>query len=131
MNLNEYQEESKRTAVYNASGIVITAADVKAGAIVKSDTQLDPLPALYVTLGLVGESGEIAEKMKKIIRDNGGRVTKQEVEDLVKELGDVLWYVAQMASELGVSLEKVAEVNIEKLTDRRDRGKLGGSGDNR
>lgn len=85
----------------------------------------------YCTLGLTGEAGEVAEKVKKIIRDGHGSLTLEKAEDLCKELGDVLWYVSQTARELGFTLEQVAARNISKLTSRQERGVLGGSGDNR
>lgn len=83
----------------------------------------------YLTLGLCGESGEVAEKMKKIIRDGGSIEDKKS--EIIKELGDVLWYVAQMAGQLNVSLSHVAAVNHAKLSSRKDRGVLHGNGDNR
>lgn len=85
----------------------------------------------YPALGLAGETGEVCEKIKKIMRDQGGEVTKANKEDLVKELGDVLWYLASIATELNVSLAAIAEGNMKKLQDRMDRGTLKGSGDNR
>jgi NTP pyrophosphatase (non-canonical NTP hydrolase) len=85
----------------------------------------------YVTLGLVGEAGEIANKVKKIIRDNGGVVTPEQASQIAAEVGDVLWYVAALSRELGVDLGEVAQANIQKLTDRQARGVIGGSGDNR
>lgn len=85
----------------------------------------------YPTLALCGETGEIAEKVKKIIRDEGGELTEHSRSEIVKELGDVLWYVSALARELGFSLETVARANIAKLEDRRVRGQLHGSGDNR
>tara|TARA_R110001583_G_scaffold27220_3_gene97573 strand:- start:2601 stop:2918 length:318 start_codon:yes stop_codon:yes gene_type:complete len=78
------------------------------------------------TLGLVGEAGEVAEKIKKIVRDK--EFSKTEVE---KELGDVLFYVTALANYIGSNLQTVANVNLKKLHDRRDRNKLHGSGDNR
>ena len=80
----------------------------------------------YLALGLTSEAGEVAGKVKKLIRDGS-----MDVEDLVAELGDVMWYVAQMASELDVYLSEVVEDNVLKLKDRQQRNKLGGSGDNR
>jgi len=85
----------------------------------------------YPALGLAGEAGEVCEKIKKIMRDQKGHFTEEDVEDLGKELGDVLWYIAAIATELNMSLSAVAEDNMEKLRDRMDRGVIKGSGDNR
>ncbi|WP_145814647.1 nucleoside triphosphate pyrophosphohydrolase family protein [Kribbella amoyensis] len=86
---------------------------------------------LHLVLGLVGESGEIAEKVKKVIRDQDSDFTKIDIEDLKKELGDVLWYVAVLADYFDIPLNEVGEKNIEKLAGRQQRAVLGGSGDNR
>ena len=85
----------------------------------------------YPTLGLAGEAGEVCEKIKKVMRDQKGHFTEQNVEEIAKELGDVLWYVAAIATELNMSLAAIAEDNMVKLQDRQDRGVLKGSGDNR
>jgi len=85
----------------------------------------------YPALGLAGEAGEFADHAKKVIRDDGGEVTPQRREAMAKELGDVLWYVAQLASELGLELEQVARDNLDKLLSRQRRGVLSGSGDER
>jgi NTP pyrophosphatase (non-canonical NTP hydrolase) len=82
----------------------------------------------YLTLGLAGEAGEIANKAKKLIRDGDNADKRQEIG---KELGDVCWYLAVLAEELDMNLGKVMEDNIEKLSSRKARGVLGGSGDNR
>jgi NTP pyrophosphatase (non-canonical NTP hydrolase) len=82
----------------------------------------------YLTLGLAGEAGEIANKAKKLIRDGDNADKRKEIG---KELGDVCWYLAVLAEELGMNLGKVMEDNIEKLSSRKARGVLGGSGDNR
>lgn len=79
------------------------------------------------TLGLIGESGEIAEKIKKLLRDN----TKVEAKDIIKELGDVAFYLTALANYFGSSLEEVLKLNMIKLNDRQERGVLSGSGDNR
>lgn len=86
---------------------------------------------IYPTLGLCGESGEVAEKVKKIIRDDGGIISEEKKEMLKKEISDVLWYCAALCSELGFNMNDVAESNIKKLLDRKDRGVIKGSGDNR
>lgn len=84
----------------------------------------------YTALGL-GEAGEVQGKVKKILRDSEGVVTDEHREAIAAELGDVLWYLAATASEIGWSLEEIASANIAKLQSRSDRGVLGGSGDNR
>lgn len=109
MTFDEYQKESRKTAKYPNIGNNF----------------------VYPTLGLCGESGEVAEKIKKVLRDKNGFVDEATKAEVAKELGDVLWYLSQIASELGLSLEEVASQNIKKLFSRLERGKLGGSGDNR
>lgn len=95
---------------------------------VLDSTHTPQLPLIYPTLGLVGESGEFADKVKKIIRDGPESVDEL---DLVKELGDVLWYLAVCADKLGVPLSWVVEVNMAKLNRRREEDKIHGQGDNR
>ncbi|XVV08401.1 nucleoside triphosphate pyrophosphohydrolase family protein [Actinoplanes sp. CA-131856] len=85
----------------------------------------------HLLLGLVGETGEIAEKAKKVVRDHGSDFSRWDTGDLKKELGDVLWYVAVLADHFDLTLGEVAEANIAKLADRSRRGVLSGSGDNR
>lgn len=82
-------------------------------------------------LGLVGESGEVAEKFKKLIRDKKGRISEEDRVEVLKELGDILWYVNAVAHLLGASLDEVAENNLKKVLGRKDRGVTAGSGDNR
>lgn len=109
MDFNDYQIKAKTTAIYPLEYAIV-----------------------YPTLGLCGESGEVAEKIKKWLRDGGGSVLPEEkLELLKKELGDVLWYLANLADDLGLSLQEIAELNIAKLVDRKNRGVLQGSGDNR
>lgn len=86
---------------------------------------------MYPLLGLGGEAGEVLEKFKKQIRDDNWEQTPEFKESIKKELGDVLWYVAAIAHDLQLSLQDIAEGNIAKLEDRRDRGVLLGSGDDR
>jgi NTP pyrophosphatase (non-canonical NTP hydrolase) len=86
---------------------------------------------LHWVLGINGEAGEIAEKVKKIIRDQNGEMTDDDKEELAKEIGDVLWYLAVFAQQLGFTMEDVAKNNLDKLSSRKARGVLGGSGDNR
>lgn len=84
----------------------------------------------YVGLGL-GEAGEIQNQIKKVLRDDNSEVSTERRGKLIAELGDLMWYVARMATELNVSLSEVAQVNIEKLSDRQERGVIHGSGDKR
>ena len=86
---------------------------------------------IYPTLGLCGEAGEVADKVKKVIRDRGGSFSPEVIEALKLELGDVLWYVAQLATELGLDLDAIAQANLDKLASRAARNVIGGDGDNR
>jgi NTP pyrophosphatase (non-canonical NTP hydrolase) len=86
---------------------------------------------MHLVLGLVGEAGEIAEKVKKLVRDKNGDLARLDRDDMAAELGDVLWYTAVLANFLGLSLDDVARRNVDKLADRQRRAVLGGSGDNR
>ena len=88
-------------------------------------------PIVYPTLGLVNEAGEVAGKVKKIFRDHQGVVTQADRDALTLELGDVLWYLAELCTQLDIRLDDVATSNIEKLRGRRQRGTLTGSGDTR
>lgn len=98
-------------------------------AVYPNDTRAAALS--YVALGLAGEAGEIANKVKKIIRDDNGVPTSTVEADLAAELGDVLWYLTRLADEIGYSLETIAAANLLKLADRKQRGVLKGSGDTR
>ncbi|HMI09424.1 MAG TPA: nucleoside triphosphate pyrophosphohydrolase family protein [Candidatus Saccharimonadales bacterium] len=109
MNLNDYQTAALRTAAPRDK---------------KNEF-------FHLVLGLVGETGEIAEKVKKVVRDNDDFMAAIDVEDLKKELGDVMWYVAVLADHFDIPLEEIAEKNIAKLASRKERGVLRGSGDNR
>lgn len=86
---------------------------------------------LYSVLGLTGEAGEAAEKLKKLYRDKQGHIDEESFRLIALELGDVLWYVAHAASRLGIPLSTVARMNIEKLASRHRRGTIRGSGDTR
>lgn len=109
MDFNDYQTAARETAQYPNMGRNF----------------------YYPTLGLAGESGEVAEKIKKLMRDHDGVLTPERRDALKKELGDVLWYVAALCSELGLQMGDVAEHNVAKLRDRKNRGAIQGSGDNR
>jgi NTP pyrophosphatase (non-canonical NTP hydrolase) len=109
MEFNDYQSRSRKTAKYPAIGH----------------------PVIYPALGLVNEAGEVAGKIKKIFRDKDGEISEETRAALKAELGDVLWYMAQVATELNLSLDEIAEHNISKLYDRLERGKIRGDGDDR
>ena len=109
MQANEYQTGALQTAIYPNMGQNF----------------------IYPALGLVGEAGEVAEKVKKIIRDGDGTLTDPDREKIAKELSDVCWYVAVLAYELDYTLEEVMQINLDKLRARQERGVVSGSGDNR
>jgi NTP pyrophosphatase (non-canonical NTP hydrolase) len=88
-------------------------------------------PIVYPTLGLANEAGEVAGKIKKIFRDKGGVIGDDDREALKGELGDVLWYLTQICTELNLTLEEVAAANLQKLFSRQARGRIGGEGDER
>ena len=110
--MNEYQADAATTAIYKWK-------------------------VHYPALGLANEAGEVLGKLKKLIRDNDvrfdgkGKITDQQRADLGAELGDVLWYISNLSRDLGLTLNDVAAMNIEKLKSRQARGVIGGSGDNR
>jgi NTP pyrophosphatase (non-canonical NTP hydrolase) len=92
----------------------------------------DPLMQKTIwVLGIAGEAGEVVEKWKKIIAYKDGVITNEDKEELKKELGDVVWYIAVLARELGISFEEVMERNVKKLADRKQRDVIKGQGDNR
>ena len=88
-------------------------------------------PIVYPTMGLVNEAGEVAGKVKKIFRDRDGEISEKDRQALKDELGDVMWYLAQICTELDLSLQEVAEANLVKLFSRLERGQIKGDGDNR
>lgn len=108
MTLNEYQDKALETAVYPQKYKVV-----------------------YPALGLAGEAGEVADKVKKVIRDNRCVFDAKRREAIAQELGDVQWYIATLAHDLGYTLEEIGEMNYAKLSSRKQRGKIGGNGDNR
>lgn len=109
MTLNEFQAGALKTAIYPGRGKNL----------------------VYPVLGLNGEAGELAEKLKKAIRDADGIVDGERRVEMIKELGDVMWYTAACAEELGVGLEEVGLRVLSKLASRAERGQIQGSGDNR
>ncbi len=85
----------------------------------------------YPALGLANEAGEVCGKIKKVLRDKDGNFDNESTKAIADELGDVLWYLAALAEDIGYSLDTIAQINIKKLTSRRERGVIQGSGDNR
>jgi len=108
MEIKEYQERALATAIYS-----------------------DKYRIIYPSLGVAGEAGEIADKAKKVLRDNNGVFTDEIKLELAKEVGDVLWYCNALSNDLGYSLTEIMEMNITKLESRMKRNVIGGSGDNR
>lgn len=109
MTFEEYQKLSRKTAIYP-----------------DKDNNF-----IYPTLGLTGEAGEVAEKIKRVLTENNGVVDDLKRQEIKKELGDVLWYLSQIATELDLSLDDIATFNVEKISSRQERNKLSGDGDNR
>jgi len=109
MNFDEYQRKAVGTAIYPQQGDNI----------------------YYSALGLAGEAGEVCDKIKKIMRDQDGNRTLAQEEEIAKELGDVLWYIANLCEEMDIDMSQAAAMNIAKLESRKERGTLKGSGDNR
>lgn len=108
MELNEYQLKALETAIYPKEQKII-----------------------YPTLGLTGEAGEVSDKVKKVLRDNDGVFSEDRKLEIAKELGDVAWYLAVCANDLGFTLEEICQMNYDKLKSRQARGKINGNGDNR
>ena len=108
MEVNDYQRMALETTIYPKEQQVI-----------------------YPVLGLTGEAGEVADKVKKVLRDNDGAFTNERKRDIAMELGDVAWYLAVCAHDIGYTLEEICQMNYNKLKSRQQRGVLGGSGDNR
>lgn len=110
MHFNDYQKKSRKTATYPKIG---------------------GHGFLYPAIGLAGEAGELMNKVQKIFRDDRNKVTKEKKDEIKEELGDVLWFAAQLATELGIQLSDVAKGNMKKLESRRKRGVIKGNGDRR
>lgn len=110
MQLNEYQQRASETAQFDERSVH---------------------PMAYVALGLAGETGEVVEKVKKLFRNDKGDISEGKREDLAKELGDVLWYLSQLAHLLDLPLEHVAQVNLDKLKSRVEREVIKSEGDDR
>ena len=106
LDFNKYQIETRKTKIYSDD-------------------------IIYPSLGLSGEVGELMNQIKKIYRDDNGKISTVRKTDLKKEIGDVLWYLARVADDLDIDLTEAVEINLDKLSSRMDRGKIGGSGDNR
>jgi NTP pyrophosphatase (non-canonical NTP hydrolase) len=107
MDLNTYQTAALQTAIYPDKGFNFA----------------------YPALGLSGEAGEVADKLKKVIRDDDGVLTDPVRDAVAKELGDAMWYLAVLAFEMDYTLEEIAQINIDKLASRKERGVISGSGD--
>ena len=106
LDFNKYQIETRKTKIYSDD-------------------------IIYPSLGLSGEVGELMNQIKKIYRDDNGKISTVRKTDLKKEIGDVLWYIARVADDLNIDLTEAVELNLEKLNSRMERGKIGGSGDDR
>ena len=106
--LDMYQQVAKQTAIYPREQAII-----------------------YPTLGLTGEAGEVANKVKKIIRDDGNKINESVVQEISAEIGDCLWYISVLADDIGIKLSDIANANLIKLANRKEKGTIHGSGDKR
>lgn len=120
LDFNEYQKVAHETADYPDGKVIDTKEGVE-----------HYINYIYPALGLVEETGEVAGKYAKAVRDNAGVIDERRKQEIVKELGDVLWFVSELCMSLGVSLSDVAQKNLDKLASRKERGVIHGSGDNR
>lgn len=111
MDFDEYEKLARRTATF--------------------DGKQKEFELLYLTLGVAGEAGEIAEKVKKILRNDNGVITDEKREEIQREIGDVLWYLSQLSRVFGFKFSDAAKANIKKLKDRQERGVLISAGDYR
>jgi NTP pyrophosphatase (non-canonical NTP hydrolase) len=114
MDFKEYQKQAARTDTFGGG-----------------EHKLSEAAFVNKLLGLSSETGEVADKFKKIIRDKNGEINDEDKKGILKELGDVLWYLAMLAEYLGSSIEEVAEMNVSKLASRYERDEIHGSGDDR
>jgi len=108
MNFEDYQSQASKTAIYNDADVVV-----------------------YPVLGLLSEAGEVAGKVKKVLRDNNGQFLPEHREAIADEVGDCLWYIASLCTDLGFGMETIAQRNLDKLNSRMARGVIQGSGDTR
>ena len=122
MTPNEYQKKAHETSAYSVGFFV--DEDGEKEALITADF-------IYPALGLAEEAGEVAGKFAKAVRDNKGNITAERKPEILKELGDVQWFIAELCTILGADLEIVMNMNLNKLADRKERGVIGGSGDNR
>lgn len=113
MTFDEYQKQALTTAYTNPK---------------HKDTLMDQT---VWAMGIVGEAGEVIEKWKKMVAYNEGKITDEFLQDIKKELGDIVWYIAVLANSLDISFEEIMEVNLNKLKDRKERNVIKGKGDNR
>ena len=120
LDFNKYQKKAHETADYPEDKIIDTKEGVE-----------HYINYIYPALGLSEEAGEVAGKYAKVVRDNAGVIDEELKREIVKELGDVLWFISELCTNLNVSLAEVAQKNLDKLASRKARGVIHGSGDNR
>lgn len=132
-----YQEQIDmyidRKNLYNETGLVkpVKYIDDYQGIAVSTAIYPREMKGVYPVLGLSGEVGEVAEKVKKIYRDKNGEFSNNDIIEIKKELGDIMWYIANMAEDLGISLYDIINTNVYKILSRQKRNQISGNGDNR
>ena len=129
MDCREFQEKAHKTAEYPTI-LLVTKMTKDIKKLIEAGLLVD-VSFIYSSLGISGEAGEVVEKVKKVVRNDLGRMSYEKKEQIIKEIGDCFWYLAELCTFMKVDMEDVMEYNIHKLRDRQQRDVICNEGDNR